>query len=153
MKDILVYCVATGILLFYSMAANAVELENASNQQLLQELRYRLNNGGTGGDAASLVSYCIDGDDIFISLENSSGNPPTDYVLDMRDAVECQEAVQTIASKMGSFSGLKSFAFCANGDDLMRVSANSNGQMQVTGRDLRDRQECIAAAQAINGSN
>lgn len=153
MKDILVYCIATGILLFYAVSANAVELENASNQQLLRELSFRLNHGGGGGgeETATIAAYCVDGDDIVISVASATNND--EFTLDMLNSTECGEAIDMIRPKLGEFYGTRRFAFCASGDDLVQVTVRSSGgTIAHTSRDVLNRTECLAAAQAINGS-
>ena len=123
----------------------AVELSQASNQQILRELSKRLNGNGGNNDIAFLNAFCA-GDDINLQLETQ--NTSESQVIDMRTNMECNTAVKNL--KKGQFTGIIITAFC-DSDLLYKVKATSNGNLNIINVDHRTSIECNNSARTING--
>lgn len=122
----------------------AVELSQATNQQLIRELSKRLNGNGGNTDIAFFNAFCS-GDDINLQLETQ--NNSTSKVIDMRTSMECNTAVTNL--KKGQFSGLLITAFC-DSDLLYKVKASATGRLDLTTVDHRTSLECNNSARNIN---
>lgn len=125
-------------------SAHAVELSQASNQQILRELSKRLNSGTGTPDIAYLNAFCS-GDDINIQLETL--NSTENKVIDMRTSLECKNAVSLI--KKGQFNGLIITAFC-DSDLMYKIKASSSGTLNISSVDHRTNLECNESARNIN---
>lgn len=129
--------------LTFSTHLFAVELSQASNQEILRELSKRLNGGSQGG-TSYLNAFCS-GDDINIQLETQ--NRSINKVIDLRTSMVCNTALNLM--KKGQFNGLLITAFC-DSDLLYRVKASSSGILDIQSTDHRTSVECDQSARSIN---
>jgi hypothetical protein len=133
------------ILLSLTLVFNlhAVELSQASNQQIMQELSKRLSTTSPAQDAI-LNAYCLS-DELHFELETQTQTIKKS--VELRFSSDCKKALTIL--KLGQFSGFNITAFCVN-DEMYKVKAASQGKLDISIIDHRTSSECEASAAQIN---
>lgn len=124
-------------------SAHAVELSQASNQQILNELAKRLGSSGQN-QSAILNAYCLS-DELHFELETQTQT--LKKYVELRFSSDCKKALMKL--KLGAFNGLNITAFCVM-DELYKVKAASLGKLDITITEHRTSSECEASAAQIN---
>jgi hypothetical protein len=103
---------ATFFTLATALPAQAVELGEASNRQLLNEVARRLNANGNEGAEAFMTGLCSSG---YINLKLENSETAQTYTYNTYLGSECGAQLGKLRGKMGSFSGTQRLYLCSSG--------------------------------------
>jgi hypothetical protein len=133
--------------------AHAVELRDASNQQLLQELSYRLGSGGPTQESAIASYTCDNFDRLNISVISSSGQEAT-AMWGMANTDVCTNTASLLNSNKGNITRNTLIAGCNNFNRLQRYTVTTTGRLsKLPDVATRTAEECIAQSNDINTRN
>jgi hypothetical protein len=130
-------------LLFIVQSTFAVELSQATNTQILNELSKRLGHPNPS-DMAILNAYCLS-DELHLELETNTQT--IKKFVELRFASDCKKALMKL--NLGQFSGMKIAAFCVQ-SDLYKIKATGLGRLNITTIDHRTSSDCETSATQIN---
>jgi hypothetical protein len=149
MKSLL--SLVAGLLFFVTASASAVELRDASNQQILDELSFRLGAGGGSGSDASTVRFACDiYGDLIIGLVNASGYETKKDVV-IRNQPRCNDQASKLNLKPAAVTSVRLVGICDIYGDLNRFSLTTNGTInQLDSYTVRNYDNCLVQAAAMN---
>lgn len=134
-------------------AASAVDLRDATNQQILDELSYRLRAGGGGGGGsggARAMYSCDSSSYLQISVVNSSGSETTESVY-IGSSSNCNSQVQTLNANRARITDTVIAAVCDSSAYLKRFSITREGVMsELQARYIGSMTNCLSQAEVIN---
>lgn len=136
--------------LVVSSFAFAIDLNQATNQQLLQEVGRRLGSP-TPGAAALGTFLCDDWGELkadFIAADGTVGQ----MKLDTGDTTpHCQPQAKVLQRNRARIAAFTQFAVCDNWGELYRYSVNENAKVVSLGHTrLTNFQACVGQANIIN---
>lgn len=126
-------------------------LKEASNSDLLSEVRSRMNgNGGNDGESeVSLVNFMCDINTLHISLISQSGDEQSAEV-DTLSGGDCNKQVQILSRSSHKIKKVKVVAACY-GSDLYRFALTNKGNINELDTTTKINIEaCMKEMKAIN---
>jgi hypothetical protein len=133
--------------------ARAVELRDATNQQLLEELSYRLRTGGPVQESAIASYTCDNFDRLNISVISSTGQEAT-AMWGMANTEVCANTASLLNSNKGEITRNTLIAGCNNFNRLQRYTVTTTGRLsKLPDVATRTAEECIAQSNDINTRN
>lgn len=135
-------------------SAYAVELRDATNQQLLDELAYRLRVGGGGGGNSARAMYSCDSSSYLqISVVNQSGTETNEQVY-IGNGTTCNSQAQTLNTHRARITDTTIAAVCDSSTYLKRFSITRDGAMsELQSRYIGNMSNCLTQAETINTGN
>jgi hypothetical protein len=103
---------ATVVALSAAVPAQAVDLGEASNRQLLAEVSRRLNESGNNNTAEAFITGVCGSGYVTFNLENSESGQT--YAYNTYLGSECAAQLSKLRAKMGSFSGTRRLYLCSS---------------------------------------
>jgi len=131
----------------------AVDLQSATNQQLVDEVGRRLSVAGPGSASAVATYTCDSSATLHLTVFNSSGttNEQTVYV---GDAGNCTAQANVLNSNRTQINGLVLAAACDSSGTLHRFPITTAGTFGTDSTVyVGDVPTCIAQAKQINSGN
>jgi hypothetical protein len=136
--------------MLFAVSAHAVELGSASNDQLIDELRYRLNAGSPGGSSA-FADYSCSGQYLYISLTGPDGSTKQQNYYTSSEGA-CTQQIGTLNAKKSKINTTTIAALCA-GQYLYRIPLLPAGTFgNVTNQYMSSENACTEQAKLINGN-
>jgi len=134
--------------------ALAVELRDATSQQILDELAYRLRTGGGGGGNGARAIYSCDSSTYLqISVVSPTGSEVTDSVY-IGNAAHCTTQSQQLNANRSRISSTVVAAVCDSSTYLQRYSITPEGALgELQSRYIGNMANCMAQAESINSGN
>lgn len=139
--------------LFISTAAFGVELSDATDEQILSELRGRLQGGG--GSSEILIDYsCSYYNGLMMNIYDGSGSSFSRSVSNgyTGNGEGCERSLVSLNRHRGRINGQAFIAVCLKPNGLKLVKARVSGttvqRISVVAMDSLD--ECLEAADQIN---
>jgi hypothetical protein len=147
-----------GFLLFFGVASSvyAVDLRDATSQQILDELAFRLRSGGGGGGGGggSRAMYSCEGTNyLHISVVGPTGAEQRASVY-VGSTLNCTSQASTLNSNRGRVNSTTIAAICDSSAYLKRFSITTDGTLsELEARYIGSMQSCMSQAEAINSGN
>lgn len=142
--------IVTFALCLSALAASAVELSEATNRQLIQELSRRLNSGGGEGGSAILTYLCDGSGYLKIESLNSSGASKSESIY-LSERAKCEAQAALLRANKNKAYGLMLFALCDGSGYLHKYSANETGEIKkLSSTYLSSYEACLPQAKGIN---
>lgn len=134
---------------YLSSLAFAVDLRDATNQQLLDELASRLHGGGNAGGGAVASFLCDNNYYLSISVIGPNGSDFSDrHYLGSKEF--CQQQMNYLSAHRTRITMTSIIAICDT-SHLNRYSVTPLGEVKTLARQyFSDKEECLRQAQVIN---
>jgi hypothetical protein len=132
----------------------AVELRSASNQEILDELSYRLRTGGGGSGGGSRAGYTCDSSSyLHLSVVSPTGSEAQESIY-IGNAGQCSSQAQILNTNRSRVNSTTVVAICNSSAYLKRYSITTAGAIaELEQRYIGDMQNCLAQAQSLNSGN
>ena len=136
--------------------AKAVDLQSATNQQILDELSFRLRNGGGGGGGGrtTTANYLCDSSTYLkMSIVGPTGSETTKQVY-IGDSAACTSQVSVLNANRSRIDRTVVVAVCDSSTYLNRISVTVDGAVHdLNNTYIGDATQCLSQARIINTSN
>lgn len=135
--------------------AKAVDLQTASNQQILDELSFRLRNGGGGGGGRTTTAnyLCDSSTYLKMSIVGPTGTETTKQVY-IGDSAACTSQVSILNGNRSRIDRTVVVAVCDSSTYLNRISVTVDGAVHdLNNTYIGDATQCLTQARTINTSN
>lgn len=145
---------AMGLTVFVG-TAKAVDLQAASNQQILDELSFRLRNGGGGGGGRTTTAnyLCDSSTYLKMSIVGPTGTETTKQVY-IGDSAACTSQVSILNANRSRIDRTVVVAVCDSSTYLNRISVTVDGAVHdLNNTYIGDANQCLSQARTINTSN
>jgi len=127
----------------------AIDLQQATNEQILGELRYRLSNGSSNSGSA-IADYSCSGQYLFVTLTGTAGTNNQENVY-ISGNPSCKEQAKILNEKKSKINTVVVAAIC-NSNYLYRKVLKPTGEFgNTTEQYMQSEADCIAQAKLING--
>lgn len=138
-------------LILAATASSAVELRDATNQQLVDELSYRLRVGGGGSGNSSSISYLCDSSSYLkISIVGPSGTESSKQYY-LGDSAYCSRQRAVLNTSRGRIERTTVIAICDSSYYLQRFSVTELGVVRdLSNNYIGDSEACFDQARSIN---
>ena len=136
---------------FFASGAFAVDLRDATNQQILDELANRLRTGGGGSGGGAVATYLCDTSGYFtFSIVGSTGTEKSTRIY-IGDQNFCQRQSTFLASHRNRINNTTVIAIC-DSSYMNRYSITPSGEVNALARQyFGDMNNCLNQAEANNG--
>ncbi len=143
-----------GLITISSFAPSyAVDLQFATNDQILSELSRRLNGGINPIEGAKAIYTCDSTPSLTVSLYGISGVPSEDKVY-IGNQTQCASQVEILTKYKSKISQVTVVAVCDGNGYLYRYSLKPDGKIgNKTQTYMESYNSCFTQASAINGSH
>lgn len=131
--------------LMLASSSFAVELEQATNQQLLNEVSRRM---GTQVSEANVTYICSD---YSMNVETTSAKTSVHRSFNMGDVKQCQEQAKILVANRSHITRLTTAAICSD-DNLNKLTLKPDGSMTVSTVYVGNYDGCFSQARQINES-
>ena len=141
--------------LIVTAPALAVELRDATNQQILDELacRLRTGGGGGGGGGSRAIYACDSSTYLQISVVGPTGTEVTDSVY-IGNPTHCTSQAQQLNANRGRITSTVVAALCDSSTYLQRYSITPEGALgELQSRYIGNMANCLSQAESINSGN
>lgn len=127
----------------------AVELRDASSEQILNELATRLQSGG-GRNSARASYFCTNSDYLKISVVGPTGAEVSESLFIGTEA-DCLNQTETLNAKRSQISSVTVIGVCNNSAYLKRFSITTAGALtELSSEFIGDMRQCLSQADVIN---
>jgi hypothetical protein len=142
----------TVMTLGFASAIFAVELRDASSQQILDELAFRLRSGTPGGGARA--SYICDNSNYLkISVVSPTGSEATESVY-IGNPTNCASQMQILNANRSRINGVTVASICDSSAYLKRFSITTAGALaELDSRYIGNITSCMNQAESLNTGN
>lgn len=131
-----------------ALTASAVQLSEATNRQLLQELGRRLNV--VGSDSAALTYLCDGSGYLKIESLDSTGATKNESVY-LSERAKCEAQATVLRKHKNRATSLMLFALCDGSGYLHKYTASETGEIKkVSSTYLSTYEACVPQANGIN---
>lgn len=141
----------TALVLLTAGQAQAVDLRDATNRQILDELAHRLNTEGGGNSGGASVWYSCDRySDVRIAIVGSEGQEVT-ATVSVRSNDRCIEQIAMLSAAPSTINDVRVIGICDTYGDLNRFALTRGGAAnRLSTISVRNYTRCLEQARDLN---